>query len=288
MLYENGTSAEAPLAHSGDEGAVALRAAIASAGDSGKGSLGPTLRIVVRLALLIVILAGIVTASRLLHGYASLPWLASQEAGVREFVDAHWLAAYLMAYGIYVGLCLLPSGPVKMVILAVASGWLFGLIPGVLLASFAAVSAACLTTAVSRYLLADVAERLVGDRLARLQEAIEREGGRFLLMYRLIPGVPYTPVNWALGPTRLPLRTCWWATQLGHLPQVLLFAYTGSRLPSLRVLQRDGVASLLRSDLIVVAVATVIVPLLLHRWLRFSRNGAGKAGTAGVPEIPSV
>ena len=64
----------------------------------------------------------------------------------------------------------------------------------------------------------------MGDRLARVQEAIERRGFVAVLYARIVPGVPRDLANYAFGLTRVGLGAFAAATVIGIVPRA--FAYT--------------------------------------------------------------
>ena len=67
-------------------------------------------------------------------------------------------------------------------------------------------------------------ERRAGPRLAALREAIGRRGFLAVLYARIVPGVPYSLVNYAAGLAPIRLATFAAATALGAAPRA--FAYT--------------------------------------------------------------
>ena len=59
----------------------------------------------------------------------------------------------------------------------------------------------------TRFLAADWVERRLGQRLQEIKAGVEREGWRFVAFVRLVPVFPFTLLNYALGLTRLSVRT---------------------------------------------------------------------------------
>ncbi|HAQ86646.1 MAG TPA: pyridine nucleotide-disulfide oxidoreductase, partial [Pseudomonas sp.] len=84
--------------------------------------------------------------------------------------------------------------------------------------SFASTLGATLAMLLSRYLLRDWVQTRFQQRLAKIDQGIEREGASYLFALRLVPVFPFFLINLAMGLTRLPVRTFWWVSQLGMLP----------------------------------------------------------------------
>jgi uncharacterized membrane protein YdjX (TVP38/TMEM64 family) len=109
-------------------------------------------------------------------------------------------------------------------LLAGASGLLFGTALGFPLSLTAAVLGASLAFLIARTVGHDAVERRAGPRLTRLRAAIGRRGFVSVLYARIVPGVPYTLVNYAAGLAPIGLGTFAVATALGAAPRA--FAYT--------------------------------------------------------------
>ncbi|MGI8802440.1 MAG: TVP38/TMEM64 family protein [Solirubrobacteraceae bacterium] len=131
------------------------------------------------------------------------------------------LRAGLVFVALYAGLtaaCF--PGPV----LAGASGLLFGTLEGTLLSLTGAVLGAVISFTLSRYVAGDLVARTGGPRLRRLAAWVGRRGFRSVLYARIIPGAPYSVVNYAAGLAPLRLRDFAAATAVGAAPRT--FAYT--------------------------------------------------------------
>jgi uncharacterized membrane protein YdjX (TVP38/TMEM64 family) len=117
--------------------------------------------------------------------------------------------------------CLFP-GP----LLAGASGLLFGTVLGTPIAIVSATLGAVLAFALARGLAHDAVERLgpTHPRLAALRAWVGRRGFWSILYARIVPGVPYSLVNYAAGLSPVTLRAFTAATAIGCAPRA--FAYT--------------------------------------------------------------
>ncbi len=122
---------------------------------------------------------------------------------------------------VYAGLTAVAfPGPV----LAGLSGLLFGTLEGTALSLSGAVLGAMIAFSLSRHLAGDLVARAGGARLQRLAAWIGRHGFRSVLYARIIPGAPYSVLNYAAGLAPLRLRDFAAATALGAAPRT--FAYT--------------------------------------------------------------
>ena len=115
-----------------------------------------------------------------------------------------------------------------------ASGLLFGLALGFPVSLASAVLGASLAFLISRYLAGDAVEHLAGPRLVSLEALVSRRGFVSVLYARIVPGVPYTLVNYAAGLTRIPLAVFAAATALGAAPRAFAYTALGGSLGNLR------------------------------------------------------
>ena len=65
-------------------------------------------------------------------------------------------------------------------------------------------------------------------RFAALDKAVGERGALVVLLTRLSPAFPFTLLNYALGLTRVRLRTYVFVSWLGMMPGTLLYVYLGS------------------------------------------------------------
>ncbi len=146
-------------------------------------------------------------------------------------------------------------------VLTLAGGALFGLVEGLALVSFASSIGATLAFLASRTFLRDSIQRRYGDRLKAFDAGILRDGAFYLFSLRLVPAVPFVLVNLLAGLTALPVRTFYWASQLGMLPGTLVFVYAGTQLAQIK-----SASDVLSPGIIAALVALGLFPLLM-RWL---------------------
>jgi uncharacterized membrane protein YdjX (TVP38/TMEM64 family) len=130
----------------------------------------------------------------------------------------------LVFVGIY---CLAPVLFVPGVVLTLAGGALFGPTTGALLSLAGATVGATVAFLLARYVAADWVERRLGRRLQEIKAGVEREGWRFVAFVRLVPLFPFNLLNYALGLTRLPVRTFAVTSFLTMALGAFVYAYLG-------------------------------------------------------------
>jgi uncharacterized membrane protein YdjX (TVP38/TMEM64 family) len=224
-----------------------------------------------KLALLAVLVAVIAVGYVLVRDRLTLDALATQEARLRELRHAHAVLSYGAAFLLYVvvtGLSL-PGATV----LTLAYGWFFGLVRGVILVSFASTTGATLAFLLSRYLFREAVESRLGDRLARFNDQLRRDGPFYLFTLRLIPAVPFFVINAVMGLTPIATWTFWWVSQLGMLPGTAVYVYAGSSVPSLETLANAGIGAVFspgQLTRILIALALLgLFPLAARLTLRY-------------------
>jgi uncharacterized membrane protein YdjX (TVP38/TMEM64 family) len=178
-------------------------------------------------------------------------------------VDRRWAFAIAAAFAIYVAVT--ASSLPAATLLTLVYGWLFGFWPAVVLVSFAATAGATVAFLSSRFLLGNWVQSRYGERLARFNEMLDREGAFYLFALRLTPYVPFVVINLVMGLTRMKARTFWWVSQLGMLPATAVYVSVGANLSGPREIQLRGLTGILTWQLAAALVALGLLPLA-GRW----------------------
>ncbi len=180
-------------------------------------------------------------------------------------------------------------------LMTLAAGAFFGLVWGLVLVSFASTIGATLAFLVSRYLLRESVQNRFGDRLAAINEGVEKEGAFYLFTLRLVPIFPFFLINLLMGLTPIKTSTFYWVSQLGMFAGTVVYINAGTQLGGIESL--GGILSL---PLLLSFALLGVFPLLAKKiteWLKkrkvyapwekqkpkgFDRNliviGAGAAG----------
>jgi uncharacterized membrane protein YdjX (TVP38/TMEM64 family) len=148
----------------------------------------------------------------------------------RQFFTADQLGQILEAVGFWApllfvfiyaaGVCLFLPGT----LLTALGAAIFGPYWGFLYVWIAAMIGASLAFLIGRYLGRDFAASLIGDRLKRFDDAIERNGFATVLYLRLMY-FPFTPMNFGMGLTKVRFRDYVAGTGLGILVGTFIFTF---------------------------------------------------------------
>jgi uncharacterized membrane protein YdjX (TVP38/TMEM64 family) len=174
--------------------------------------------------------------------------------------------AYVALFTLITALCL--PGAAVLMLLAGAS---FGLVWGCVLTTLASTAGATLTMLGARYWLRHRVEQRYGVRLQAFNQNLQREGALYLLSLRLLPVIPFVPVNLISGLTRFSGATFFWVSALGMLPGTALYVYAGVYLAQLQSLDQ-----LLSARTAVMLLALGVLPLAVVLVLRQRRLAQGR------------
>ena len=126
--------------------------------------------------------------------------------------------AYIGAYAS--GVCLFMPGT----LLATVGAAIFGPYYGFLYVWVGAMIGAVLAFFIGRYLGRDFAASLIGNKLKKYDEAIERNGFATVLYLRLVY-FPFTPMNFGMGLTRVRFWDYFSGTALGIVVGTFIFTF---------------------------------------------------------------
>ena len=146
-------------------------------------------------------------------------YLTSQQLGL--FLESIGFWSPLMFVIIYVvGVCLFLPGT----LLTAMGAAIFGPYWGFLYVWTGAMIGAGLAFLIGRYLGRDFAASLIGDKLKRFDDAIERNGFATVLYLRLMY-FPFTPMNFGMGLTKVRFWDYLLGTALGILVGTFIFTF---------------------------------------------------------------
>lgn len=128
---------------------------------------------------------------------------------------------------LYAGLTLLL---VPGMLLTMASGFLFGPVLGTALAVAGGAVGATVAFLIGRRLGREQVRRLAGPRTQRIDAYLRDHGVASLMIARIIPGMPYSVLNYAAGVTGISARDYVVGTALGLVPGGLAYAMVGAGL----------------------------------------------------------
>ena len=148
-------------------------------------------------------------------------------------------------------------------ILTLGGGFLFGLLKGTILVSFASSTGALIAFLCSRFFIrfflfevmsqkkivvdskkqsivssiTDFIKKYFGKQMEIISEKIKTEGAYYLFTLRLVPLFPFFVVNLVMGLTSIKARTFFLVSQLGMLPATLLYVNAGTQLSKLETVK---------------------------------------------------
>ncbi len=169
-----------------------------------------------RIVLAVAALALLVLVGRRAGGYVL--GFADWVKGLGPLGPLVFIAGYVLATVAFV-----PG-----VLLTLAAGAIFGLVPGVAYVFVAATLGASAAFLVGRYLARGAIERRIAQnpRFAAIDRAVGAEGRKIVFLLRLSPVFPFNLLNYALGLTRVRFVDFFLASA-GMLPGTILYVYSG-------------------------------------------------------------
>jgi uncharacterized membrane protein YdjX (TVP38/TMEM64 family) len=146
-------------------------------------------------------------------------FLTAEKLG--HFLDnAGFLAplAFMIVYA--VGVCLFLPGT----LLTALGAAIFGPYLGFVYVWFGAMMGSTFAFYIGRYLGRDFAASLIGDKLKKYDDGIERNGFATVLYLRLVY-FPFTPMNFGMGLTKVRFRDYFAGTALGIIVGTFIFTF---------------------------------------------------------------
>ncbi|MCP3424457.1 TVP38/TMEM64 family protein [Rothia sp. AR01] len=232
------------------------RPAEASRGDS---SDGPRWGTVLRNALLVLVLLGMV-------------WLAlnvrlPSAEELRADLDRWGWAAWLIFIGLYAVVALTP---IPVTVMAVAAGVLFGVVEGSLLSVVGVLIGCWGAYWMARGLGKQTVKRLLGRHASVVEDRLDDAGFQAVYVLRLMPGLPYWPVNYGSGAFGVSQRDFLVASVLATIPGQISLVAVGTMVAQPSVLHG------------IVLGASWVVVIVMTIWAYRSYKGTAKHQLPGA------
>ncbi len=217
--------------------------------------------------IILVVIAGLIVAVRLLHldQYLTLSYLKGSLDALRTLYRDHALmmiVGYFVIYVVTTSLSIPGAIP-----LSIAGGAVFGFWTTTLVVSFASSIGATLACFASRFILRDWIQNRFGEKIAKVNEGIEKEGAFYLFTLRLIPIFPFWMINLAMGLTKMPLFKFYWVSQIGMLAGTMVFVNAGKELAKI-----ESVKGIISPSLIISFVLIGIFPITVKKLIALYRS----------------
>jgi len=190
---------------------------------------------------------------------------------VKEFVTPDALGRMLRATGWWAPAVFILVEAVAITLFVPASipilvgAGLFGVSRGFFCGWLGAVGGASMAFFVGRTLGRDFVASIIGDRIKRYDNAIEKNGFTTVLYLRLLNS-PFTPMNYGLSLTKVRFRDFFFGTGLGVAVSIFVLAFLGGTLKEVWVSGRwDRLISLEGVLAVAVFVFSFFIPTILKR-----------------------
>jgi uncharacterized membrane protein YdjX (TVP38/TMEM64 family) len=215
----------------------------------------------------LVFIVSLIAAVKLFHldRYLTLSYLKESLENIKSLYENHRLlviAGYFAIYVLTTSLSLPGASP-----LSIVGGAVFGLWTATLVISFASTIGATLACFVSRFLLRDWVQSKFSDKIAKVNEGIEKEGAFYLFTLRLIPLFPFWMINLVMGLTKMPLLKFYWVSQIGMLPGTMVYVNAGKELAKI-----ESVKGIFSPSLIISFALIGIFPIAVKKLVSFYRK----------------
>lgn len=207
---------------------------------------------------------------------------------LKDYLTAEGLGRFLAAAGLWapvvymliyvVGVCLFVPGAILTGLGAV----IFGPYWGFVFVWIGAMIGASAAFFIGRTLGREFAASLVGDRLRKYDDAIERNGFATVLYLRLIY-FPFTPMNFGMGLTKVHFRDYLFGTGLGILVGTFIFTFFIGTLKDVWV---SGNWAELLSFKVFFSVALFVCSFFIPKFVNRARKTPGRPGSMTSDEHP--
>ncbi len=178
----------------------------------------------IRLAILIVM---VFTISLLMFKHWGFIRRLSVHKLVRYIESKGPLSAlvFLIIFALKPFFLVLPSAMISVV-----GGILFGPIKGLLLSVIGFYLSGTIAYWISRLLGRSFVEKILGKRALALDNNLEKNGFKILLLLRLPPVLPYDPLSYTCGLTKIKYWDFIFASVIGILPETTCYSFLGKNI----------------------------------------------------------
>jgi uncharacterized membrane protein YdjX (TVP38/TMEM64 family) len=200
--------------------------------------------------------------------YLTIAELKQAKNELLQYYESHQVATallYLLCYIVAASLSV--PGALS---LTFAAGAIFGPWLGTILASVGSTLGATGAFLSARYLVGASIQKRYAERLELINRGFREEGAFYLISLRLFAVIPYFVINLVMGLTPIPTRTFLWATQLGMLPVLFLYTYTGTELSEI-----ESIRDLFSLRLILSFIAMALLPIVARKLIQWWKKHQG-------------
>ena len=177
---------------------------------------------------------------------------------MRNLINENYYFYYAVFFIIYIIVTAfaLPFAAIKTIL----AGVMFGLIPGVLLTSFASSIGSTLCFLMSRFVLRNYIENKYQKYVEKVNSGISKDGVFYLFFLRLSPIFPFFIVNLIFGLTRMKATTFYIISQIGMLIGTVVFVNAGVQLSKI-----NSINDILSFNIIISFMLIGLVPFIIKK-----------------------
>ena len=197
--------------------------------------------------------------------YLSFETIKEQHEKLILLIESNFIFYFILFFFIYIIVTAfaLPFAAIKTVL----AGALFGLIPGVILTSFASSIGSTLCFLMSRFVLRDFVQNKYSKYLDKINKGINEDGIYYLFFLRLSPIFPFFIINLVFGLTKMKTMTFYIISQIGMLIGTVVFVNAGVQLSKI-----NSMSDILSFNLILSFILIGLVPLIIKKLIQIIKK----------------
>ena len=197
--------------------------------------------------------------------YLSFETIKEQHEKLILLIESNFIFYFILFFFIYIIVTAfaLPFAAIKTVL----AGALFGLIPGVILTSFASSIGSTLCFLMSRFVLRDFVQNKYSKYLDKINKGIKEDGIYYLFFLRLSPIFPFFIINLVFGLTKMKTMTFYIISQIGMLIGTVVFVNAGVQLSKISTM-----SDILSFNLILSFILIGLVPLIIKKLIQIIKK----------------
>ena len=190
--------------------------------------------------------------------FLSFENIKKSQNSLQSLISQNYLFYYVVFFIVYIVVTTfaLPFAAIKTII----AGALFGLIPGVLLTSFASSIGSTLCFLMSRFVLRNYVENKYKKYVEKVNSGIIKDGIFYLFFLRLSPIFPFFIINLIFGLTKMKAITFYIVSQIGMLIGTVVFVNAGVQLAKI-----NSISDILSFEIIIAFMLIGLVPFIIKK-----------------------
>lgn len=156
---------------------------------------------------------------------------------LKQFISLGNFINYVRGYGKYALFCFIGVFALKPLVLiipsamlSISSGIVFGPVKGFMVNMIGFFLSGTLAFYLSRFLGKDFIDKILKGRALKFNNNMEKDGFKILFLLRLPPVLPYDPLSYTCGLTKIKYKPFIVASLLGVIPETMCYSYMGENI----------------------------------------------------------